>query len=139
MDVTSSAEQETDTEYSREDHRLALTATTLYLVNLLLLPGIAYLLLGWLFWKKRSRRDLPLGNTHLREAFMAATAGGTLIFSTLLIFWIGGIAESTSWVYAIIYFTIVHSTFILLGVLAMANAFADKPYHYPLIGKPDAS
>jgi hypothetical protein len=121
--------------YSREDSRLALLAASLYLVNLLLLPGLGYLVLGWLYLKHRNRDDRPLGNIHLREAFNASTWGGGLIFATLLIFWVGGIDSSSSWVYAIIYFTIIHSTFILLGVLALARAFAAEPYHYPLIGK----
>ncbi len=119
----------------RADNRLALWASSLYLINLLLLPGLAYLLLGWLYWHNRERDDRPLGNIHLREAFTASTVGGSLIFATLLIFWVGGIDVSSSWVYAIIYFTIIHSTFILLGVLALARAFAAEPFYYPLIGK----
>lgn len=122
-------------QYSREDSRLALWGASLYLINLLLLPGIGYLLLGRLYWKTRTREDRPLARIHLREAFTASTWGGALIFSTLLIFWIGGVEESGSWVYAIIYFTIIHSTFILLGVLGLASAFAAEPFYYPLIGK----
>lgn len=121
--------------YSRADSRLALLAASLYLVNLLLLPGLGYLLLGWLYFKNRIRDDRPLSNIHLREAFTASTWGGSLIFATLLIFWVGGFDSSNSWVYAIIYFTLVHSTFILLGVLALSRAFAAEPYRYPLIGK----
>ncbi len=119
----------------RADQRLALWATFLYLLNLLLLPGLAYLLLGWLYWHNRNRDDRPLANIHLREAFVASTLGGSLIFATLLIFWMGGMDVSSSWIYAIIYFTIIHSSFILLGVLALARAFAAEPFYYPLIGK----
>ncbi len=119
----------------KADVRLALWAASLYLINLLLLPGIGYLLLGWLYFRNRERDDRPLGNIHLREAFTASTVGGGLIFATLLFFWIGGFDVSSSWVYAIIYFTLIHSSFILLGVLALARAFAAEPFYYPLIGK----
>ncbi len=123
--------------YSSDDRRLALWACLLYLVNLLLLPGLAYLLLVWLYQRNRSREDQPLGNIHLYEALNASTWAGVLLFSTLLILWIGGTDTANTWVYAIIYFTLVHSSFVLLGVLALANAFSNKPFRYPLIGKSD--
>ncbi|HIJ23030.1 MAG: hypothetical protein HON68_06735 [Gammaproteobacteria bacterium] len=139
MEVSGSLKPEQSSSYSREDKRLALWAASVYLINLLLLPGIGYLILGWLFWRTRTRSDRPLANNHLSEAFKASTLGGGMIFATLLIFWIGGIDNSNSWVYAIIYFTLVHSTFILLGVLGLSRAFAGEPFHYPLIGKKHAS
>ncbi len=124
-----------ESEFEYGDIRLALWAQALYLINLLVLPGIAWLILLVLYRKTQQRNNRPLATTHLREAFNASNWAGGLIFTTILILWIGGAASSTTWVVAILYFTLVHSSFVLLGVLGLSRAFAGERYHYPLIGK----
>jgi hypothetical protein len=39
-----------------------------------------------------------------------------------------------TWVIVVIYFTCVHSTLILLGMVGLAKAMAGKPWVYPVIG-----
>ena len=113
---------------------LAVAAETLYLVNLMLAPGLAFLVLAWL-WLKRREAAPPLARCHLDQTFFVSLWGGVLIVGAnaalLLIF---GWDWEWTWVAVILYFTCVHSTLILLGMVGLAKAMAGKPYVYPVIG-----
>jgi hypothetical protein len=111
-------------------------AEVLYLANLLLLPGIAFLVLLVLYYRNIGRAAaLPAG--HLRQTVAASLwAGALLVVANLSIVLLGGYRSPHTWVVVIIYFTTCHSTLVLLGVLGLARALAGQPFRYPLIGRP---
>ena len=115
---------------------LAIAAEVLYLANLLLLPGLAFLaLLG--VWSKHRHTAPALALCHLRQTIAASLwAGVLLVIANAAIILLGGYWQPSTWVIAIIYFTMFHSTFVLLGVLGLAKAMAGKSYVYPVIGRP---
>ena len=113
---------------------LAVAAESLYLINLLLLPGLGFLLLLWLFFHHRNSAP-PLARVHLRQTMSASLwAGALLIFANLLIVVLGGYQAAWTWIIVILYFTTVHATLVLLGILGLARALAGQPCRYPLIG-----
>ncbi len=114
---------------------LAVTAEALYLVNLMIAPGLGFLAIAWL-WLKRRQDAPPLARCHIDQTFFVSLWGGLLIVvvNTALFLWLGWDWEWT-WVIVVIYFTCVHSTLILLGMLGLAKAMAGKPYVYPVIGR----
>ena len=113
---------------------LAVTAESLYLINLLLLPGLGFLLLLWLFFRHRDSAP-PLARVHLRQTMSASLwAGALLILANLLIVVLGGYQTAWTWIIVILYFTTVHATLVLLGILGLARALAGQPCRYPLIG-----
>ena len=113
---------------------LAVAAESLYLINLLLLPGLGFLLLLWLFFHHRNSAP-PLARVHLRQTMSASLwAGALLIFTNLLIVVLGGYQTAWTWIIVILYFTTVHATLVLLGILGLARALAGQPCRYPLIG-----
>lgn len=115
---------------------LAVTAEALYLVNLLLLPGIAFVFLV-LIYIKTIRTATPLAACHLRQTLSASLwAGMILVVVNLVIIFLGGFNSSWTWVIVILYFTVCHATLILLGTVGLARAMNGKPYRYPLIGRP---
>lgn len=120
---------------NEQDTFIAVTAQSLYLVNLLLLPGLAFLLLLMLYLvKRRSTSEFSL--FHLRQAISASLwAGILLIFFNLVIVVSGGYEGPWTWVIAIIYFTLAHSTLIILGMIGLIKAMAGEYWRYPLIGK----
>ena len=113
---------------------LAVAAETLYLVNLMLAPGLAFLAIAWLWFRRRADAP-PLARCHLDQTFFVSLWGGALIIvacaAFLLLF---GWDWEWTWVFVIMYFTCVHSTLILLGMLGLAKAMAGKPWVYPWIG-----
>jgi uncharacterized Tic20 family protein len=114
---------------------LAVAAETLYLVNLLLLPGLAFVALLALYLT-RHRTAAPLAVNHLSQATGVSVIGGTLIVTVILAVVLPGVLEPAwTWVLVVLYFTFVHSTLILLGVLGLVRALAGQHYRYPLLGR----
>ena len=113
---------------------LAVLAEALYLLNLLLAPGIAFAILFWLW---RSNRDSapPLARQHLKQTTFVSLWGGLLIVTlTTLFLAVGGLQWEWTWVVVILYFTCVHSTLVMFGMFGLAKAMAGQVWRYPLIG-----
>lgn len=112
---------------------LAVAAESLFLANLLVAPGLAFLAIAWL--RLRHPAAPPLARCHLDQAFFVSLWGGALLVVASGIFIaLGGLAWEWTWVVVILYFTTVHSTLLLFGALGLAKAMAGKSYAYPLIG-----
>jgi len=117
-----------------EGQRLATRAEVLYLMNLLLIPGLGFALLALLYLKHRDRSP-PLAAQHLRQTLAASLWAGALLAGvTGITILLGGLHNSLTWLIAIPWFVTCHATFILLGVIGLTKAMAGKPYRYPLIG-----
>jgi len=114
---------------------IAVLAEGLYLLNLLLLPLLAFLLLLWLF--RRHYAQAPaLARCHLLQTLWGSVwAGMMLLLVTLLIILLGGHATVSTWVVVILYFTTIHATLVLFGSLGLARAMAGQHFHFPIIGR----
>lgn len=113
----------------------AVQAEALYLLNLLLAPGLAFLLLGWLFHRHRRSAD-PLVRGHVRQAFAASLLAGLLLTAVpALIALAGDLEQPATWIGLILYFVSCHGTLVLLGAFGLARALAGKPFAYPLVGR----
>ncbi|MCW9024304.1 MAG: hypothetical protein OQK73_06445 [Gammaproteobacteria bacterium] len=115
-----------------EGQSLAVIAEALYLSNLLLVPGLSFAVLLWLHLKHR-KHESELAQSHLYETVKASLwVGVLLVVVNILIFLMGGYESANTWLVVIIYFTTVHSAFVLLGMLGLAKAMACKVWRYPL-------
>ena len=113
---------------------LAVLAEVLYLINLLLLPGLAFALLFGL-WLKYKDSAPPLARQHLKQTTYVSLIGGFLIFTLSgLILFLGGLAWEWTWVILILYFTCIHSTLVLFGMYALIKAMNGQTWRFPLIG-----
>lgn len=113
---------------------LAIAAQSLYLANLLILPGLAFVVLLILYFKQ-AKQAPPLAACHLRQTLAASVwAGIMLVVCNALIIVLGGYGAPATWVIVILYFTIVHATLVLLGSVGLARAMAGKHYHFPWVG-----
>jgi uncharacterized Tic20 family protein len=114
---------------------LAVAAETLYLVNLMLLPGVAFLVLLVLYLSRR-RHAAPLAANHLAQTTGVSLIGGALLItvSAAVILLVGRDTAAT-WVLVILYFTFIHSTLILLGVLGLVRALSGQHFRFPLLGR----
>ena len=123
-----------ETEVSVPGQSLAIAAEAMYLINLMLAPGLGFVALAWLWWR-RSADAPPLARSHLRQTFFVSVWGGALLVAVCLAFIVlMGLDSAWTWTIVVIYFTCVHSTLILFGILGLAKAMAGKSYRYPLIG-----
>lgn len=118
-----------------EDQGLAVAAESLYLINLLLVPGIAFAILLWLYFRRRAGAS-ALARCHLDQTVRASIwAAVLLLIANAIVIALGGYREPATWLVVILYFTVCHSTLVLLGMFGLARALAGKPFVYPVIGK----
>ncbi len=115
--------------------RLAVLAEALYLANLLVLPGVAFLVLGIVFMRAHSKTP-PLASAHLEQTLTASLwAGVLLVFVNLLILALGGYRAPETWVVLIVYFTVCHASFVLLGMVGLAKALSGQCWRFPVVGR----
>lgn len=113
---------------------VAVQAEALYLINLLLFPGVGFLMLLWLASKNRNSPS-ELTRCHLRQTIVASIwAGILLIIVAALIVLLGGFSSPYTWMVLILYFLTCHASLILFGILGLARAMAKQTTIYPLIG-----
>jgi len=121
-----------------DEKDFAVLVESLYVANLLILPVLAFIILALLFIKKHG--SLPtLADAHLEQTMSASIWIGVIFFIaaiTVMLMNLLGVEDVTLWVIAIITFTIIHATMVLLGVVGLAKALAGKCWRYPLVGKP---
>ena len=121
-------------EEEKAGQNLAVLAEALYLVNLLVLPGITFLLLVGLWFKFRDSAP-PLARQHLKQTTFVSLIGGLLIVTLSgLILGLGGLDWEWTWVTLILYFTCIHSTLVMFGMFGLAKAMAGQAWRFPLIG-----
>lgn len=119
----------------QEGKTLAVAAETLYLLNLLLMPVLAFLVLFILFLVYR-RTASPLAANHLSQTTGVSVLGGTLLVVVMTpVALFGGIDSGWTWVVLVLYFTFIHSTLILLGVLGLVRALNAEHFRYPVLGR----
>jgi uncharacterized Tic20 family protein len=115
---------------------LAVLAEALYLINLLLLPGLAFAGLFALWLKNRDSAP-PLARQHLRQTTFVSLIGGFLIVTLSgLVLALGGLDWAWTWVVLVLYFTCIHSTLVLFGMYGLIKAMSGQVWRFPLIGPP---
>ena len=125
-----------DSDPNPAGQNLATTAEALYLANLLLLPGLAFVILLVLWWRQRDSAA-PLAASHLSQTISASLwAVVLLVIANAAVIIMGGYHGAHAWVVAILWFTIFHSTLVLLGVFGLCKAMSGQCWRYPLIGRP---
>lgn len=123
-----------DAERTPPGQAKAVLAESLFLVNLLLLPGIGFAALALLCWRERDN-PYPLLRAHLDQTWRASLwGGGILVFTMLLILILGGFEGAWTWTVLITYFTIGHSSLVMLGIVGLASAMSGQCWRFPILG-----
>ncbi len=130
-------------------------AQSWYLANLLVLPGISFLVLIYLYLKyvrsyqgkirdasdlsldpslsaqdcQRIEKHLPseeMNASHIRAAFWLSALGGVCVFGgcSLILLFQGN--TPNAWMMIVLYFTVLHTSFVLLGIINLARALAQR-------------
>ena len=114
---------------------LAVLAQALYLANLLLAPGLAFAALVWLYLRRHASAP-PLAQAHLGQALSASLwAGVLLVVVNLAAVLLGGYRGVHTWVIVILYFTFIHSTLVILGIVGLSKAMAGQAWAMPILGR----
>ena len=91
------SDADTVTAVSQPGYGMAVTAEVLYLSNLLLVPGLSFLVLLWLYLRNRNSAP-PLARCHLLQTVSASIwAGIMLVLANGLIILLGGYDSPHTW------------------------------------------
>ena len=104
--------------------RLAIISQSLYLANLLLLPGICFLILLWFFIRQKNQNNW--GRIHLYRALQISAIGGIALAVIPLAFIFLSHNASSSLMLMLLYFVTMHAAFVLIGMLNLSRAMANK-------------
>ena len=120
---------------SPAEKRLASWGAGLYLLNLLLIPGLGFVLLILLYQKNKNSSGAFVLH-HLRQNLVAMVASGVAIVGiSLAILLLGGFNSPWTWMVFILYGVTIHATLVLLGVLSLVKASNGEGFQYPLYGR----
>jgi len=119
-----------------DGQQLAILAESLYVANLLIIPVLGFIILGFVFLKRHGTAP-PLAQSHLEQT-IAASIGIAVMFiaftGIIMLLRMWGLEAVGVWIIVVIVFTIIHATMVLFGVLGLAKAMAGKCWRYPLFG-----
>jgi uncharacterized membrane protein len=130
------SDDQNDTGNSIDGQQLAILAESLYVANLLIIPFLGFIILGFVFLKKHGTAP-PLAQSHLEQT-IAASIGIAIMFiafaGIIMLLRMWGLEAVGVWMIVVIVFTIIHATMVLFGVLGLARAMAGKCWRYPVFG-----
>jgi len=116
---------------------LAIAAEAFYIVNMVLAPGLGFMMLAALYPYCKRKRPPAIVMNHLRQAISATiwTAVILVIFMGLL-WYTGGYPSAYFWPLITVYFVFFHIPLSVIGVIGFGKALAGENYRYPMIGMP---
>ena len=101
--------------------RLAISGEAWYLANLLLLPGIAFAV-QVVLWRRHRHRSPGPGLDRLRRSLLTSLAAGAAVSGVALGSWLLFGFTPAGWAALLLAAICVHTGFVLLGLLRLAEA-----------------
>lgn len=140
----------------------AVQAQGWYLANLLLLPGISFVVLLVLYLKNvsgfaskiRDASDLTFDETlapqarrlleknippleldasHIRAALWLSVIGGSLVLGGASSLYLFAGNNAQAWTLIILYFTVMHTSFVMWGIFNLARAMSNRLPFFKII------
>lgn len=122
---------ESEDENNKLAFRLSVLAPALYLLNLLLLPGLAFIILVFLYIKYHNISE-TVARVQVQQNFYASIVSGlALVVISIVIILVGGFSSMYSWMIMLIYALSIHATLVLLGAFSLAKGLNQQSYFYP--------
>lgn len=102
----------------------AILFQSLYLTNLLLLPGLSFIYLLWLL--KTNNVEQGWQRIHLYRAIQLSIVAGVLLVLVPVVVIYGMEQIQTSVMLMLVYFVTIHALLILVGMLNLSRSMAQK-------------
>ncbi|MFO8141043.1 MAG: hypothetical protein R6T87_03970 [Marinobacter sp.] len=107
----------------------AIAPVAWYLLNLLALPIVGFAVLLWMF--VNSDNASALRRAHSKAAVYMSILGALLIGSGIGVSWLLFGNTGNFWTMAIVWAIVMHTSFVLWGMVALAQAVGDRPPYFP--------
>ncbi|HID83454.1 MAG TPA: hypothetical protein EYH06_12885 [Chromatiales bacterium] len=116
---------------------LAIAAEAFYIVNMVLAPGLGFMMLAALYPYCKRKRPPAIAMNHLRQAISATVWAIVIVSIFAVLLWVtGGYPSAYFWPLVTIYFVFFHIPMSVIGVIGFGKALAGENYRYPVIGLP---
>jgi hypothetical protein len=102
----------------------AVTYQSLYLMNLLLIPGLSFVVLLWLFVKNKQQQGWQ--RIHLYRSIQLSVFAGVFIIVIPVLVLLFATEFEASVMVMLLYFVSLHAAFVLIGMLNLSRAMAKK-------------
>jgi len=102
----------------------AIIYQSLYLANLLLIPGVCFAILFWMFIKNKQQYGWQ--RIHLYRAVQLSAIAGVLLVALPLGVVYGSNEFEASVMVMLVYFVTMHALLVMLGMFNVARAMAKK-------------
>ena len=107
----------------------AIAPVIWYLLNLLALPIIGFVVLLTIAMKSGDAHALR--RAHSKAAVYMSILGAMLISSGVAVCWFIYGNTGLFWTYAIVWVVVLHTSFVLWGMISLAQAIGNKPPMFP--------
>lgn len=116
---------------SNQENKPAIIYQSLYLSNLLLIPLFSFLLLIFYFYKAYSSKDKPqivsnFNRIHLIRSIQISALAGFMLGLVPIFYIFFSEQFGVSVMITVFYFVTMHASFVLIGMLNLARAMANK-------------
>ena len=116
---------------------LAIAAEAFYIVNMVLAPGLGFMMLAALYPYCKKKRPPAIAMNHLRQAISATVWAVVIVTIFLVLLWVtGGYPSPYFWSLVAVYFLFFHIPMSVIGIIGFGKALAGENYRYPIIGMP---
>lgn len=109
----------------KRKNNIAVMAQSMYLANLLILPGLSFLILLRYFYVHREVK--MLARLHLYRSVQLSVLAGLLLGVIPLLYILLSDSQSRALMLVLFYFVCAHAGLVLTGMLNLARAMANKP------------
>lgn len=113
----------------KDEQEGAMLPVVWYLLNLLLLPVIGFAVLAWIAMTVDPKRTLR--RAHARAGVCMSVLGAFLIGSGVGVSWLLYGNTGSFWTIAIVWAIVLHTSFVLWGMISLAQAVGKKPPYFP--------
>lgn len=109
---------------NEQKKRSAIIYQSLYLMNLLLIPGIAFFILLWKFIKHNNEKGWQ--RIHLYRSLQLSLVSGVCLILVPVLTVVFSSNFNSSLAMMLVYFVTAHALFVLIGMLNLSRAMAKK-------------
>ncbi|KAA1175930.1 hypothetical protein FWJ25_02010 [Marinobacter salinexigens] len=109
----------------------AVVPVVWYLLNLLVIPVIGFAVLAWLYIHRSENGELR--QAHTQAAFFMSVIGALLIGAGVALPWLAFGNTGHFWTFALVWAIVLHTGFVLWGMVSLAFAMSDKPPLFPSV------
>ncbi|NMP30615.1 hypothetical protein HII17_03485 [Thalassotalea sp. M1531] len=111
---------------NKKKNNLAIIMQSLYLSNLLLVPGLSFIAMLYLFFRHKTQLPKGVAKVHLYRSIQLSLVAGIFLVVLPSIALLMSYNFQLSLMLSLVYFVTIHAFFVLIGMLNLTKAMVNK-------------